>query len=92
MITSTRQYSLLDKMIMEVDVAARTLLGQVASNRENPANMVEDSELTERERAHSAGLMRVDHAGEVCAQALYRGQMSVAQSAPTYAMLEQGLY
>ena len=64
MITSTRQYSLLDKMIMEVDVAARTLLGQVASNRENPANMVEDSELTERERAHSAGLMRVDHAGE----------------------------
>ena len=51
--------------------------------------MVEDSELTERERAHSAGLMRVDHAGEVCAQALYRGQMSVAQSAPTYAMLEQ---
>jgi ubiquinone biosynthesis monooxygenase Coq7 len=47
--------------------------------RPNPAADMDDAPLDEREKAHAAGLMRVNHAGEVCAQALYQGHAAVAR-------------
>ena len=49
-------------------------------NRQNPANSVENVELDAKQRRLSAGLMRVNHAGEVCAQALYQGQALTAEN------------
>ena len=72
-----------DELISQVDGALRTLSGVASARRENPAEAADPGELNEGERAHAAGLMRVNHAGEVCAQALYEGQAAVAHDAPT---------
>ena len=55
----------------------------------DPAVAVADGALDERERRHSAGLMRVNHAGEVAAQALYRGQSLTARDPAVRAMMEE---
>lgn len=68
-----------DSLISGIDRLLRTLAGVEAANRAYPARAA-DSPLSEAERAHSVGLMRVNHAGEVCAQALYLGQSLAAQS------------
>jgi len=73
--------SLLDTIIMELDNTFRTLLPppQRVSARKSPAQGVDESPLSLKEKKHIAGLMRVNHAGEVCAQALYQGQALTAQ-------------
>lgn len=72
--------SALDKLICGVDRAVRTLSpGLSAGARTTPAQSIPATQLTEVERRHSAGLMRVNHAGEVCAQALYQGQALTAK-------------
>lgn len=71
----------LDALILEVDKALRTLIppeNRVAA-RPSPAKQVADCKLSVSEKKHIAGLMRVNHAGEVCAQALYQGQALTAQ-------------
>ena len=75
--------SLFDQMITQVDGALRTLNGVRPAQRQNPSITVDEVELNDNERAHAAGLMRVNHAGEVCAQALYEGQAAVAQDPQT---------
>src|SRR5690606_29270980 len=60
-----------------------------AGVRPNPGNAVDESALDPAQRRHAAGLMRVNHAGEVCAQALYLGQAAVAQDAATRERLLQ---
>ncbi|MGA6099633.1 2-polyprenyl-3-methyl-6-methoxy-1,4-benzoquinone monooxygenase [Stutzerimonas marianensis] len=75
-----RQYSPADRILMQADAALRTLLpfsGQ--PNRPNPAVLKTDAELSESEARHVAGLMRINHTGEVCAQALYQGQALTAR-------------
>ena len=52
-----------------------------ATSRPNPAADIPEAELSDTEREHVAGLMRVNHAGEVCAQALYEGQALTARDA-----------
>lgn len=64
-----------------------SILAQLSSHRPNPAEAVPDANLSDDDRQHSAGLMRVNHTGEVCAQALYRGQMVVARQPATRDML-----
>jgi ubiquinone biosynthesis monooxygenase Coq7 len=77
--TNPRQLSLLDTVIANVDLGLRTLLGRPgATGRPDPDGAVPEADLTEAERA-AAGLMRVNHAGEVCAQALYQGQALTAR-------------
>jgi ubiquinone biosynthesis monooxygenase Coq7 len=72
---STRQYSLLDKICIGVDQALRALTNQAHTSGEAyPAGATTDETMTDTQRKHSAGLMRINHAGEVCAQALYHGQ------------------
>jgi len=70
-------------MITQVDGALRTLNGVRPAQRQNPSITVDEVELNDNERAHAAGLMRVNHAGEVCAQALYEGQAAVARDPQT---------
>ena len=72
--------SVIDKFITQSDRALRTIAaGEQASDRPSPARQQPHCELTDAERAHVAGLMRVNHAGEVCAQALYQGQALTAK-------------
>ncbi len=71
----------LDNLIINFDHGLRTLFGQpLGTTRANPAKTVADNELTDTEKELSAGLMRVNHAGEVSAQALYQGQALTART------------
>lgn len=75
-----RQSSVLDQMIIGFDRALRSLSpNTIAAGRESPAAGINKGELDEKQRKHAAGLMRVNHAGEVCAQALYQGQALTAK-------------
>lgn len=71
----------LDQWISGFDRGLRTLAGVHQAARPNPAADVAEADLTAQERAHVAGLMRVNHTGEVCAQALYEGQALTASDA-----------
>ncbi len=75
-----RRLSLLDRFITEADSMLRTVTnsGHTAA-RPSPSDGHADPELSEKERRHVAGLMRVNHTGEVCAQALYQGQALTAK-------------
>src|SRR5689334_3485829 len=79
----------LDDLIVGFDKALRVVGGVAAASRANPAAHAVDCELDEREQRHSAGLMRVNHVGEVCAQALYDSQARHAKSAGMRAQFEQ---
>jgi ubiquinone biosynthesis monooxygenase Coq7 len=76
-----RHYTLLDNFIHEVDTAMRTILApkQRLSSRKVPGDNLLEPSLTKKDKQHIAGLMRVNHAGEVCAQALYQGQALTAK-------------
>lgn len=74
-----RHFSLTDRLISNFDQALRTLLpGSAQAARPNPATG-DDPELSDTQRRHIAGLTRVNHCGEVCAQALYQGQALTAR-------------
>ena len=70
---------MLEAAIVSFDRALRTLSGLARSSRPVPGHEIPDAELTQSERRHAAGLMRVNHTGEVCAQALYAAQALVAR-------------
>lgn len=75
-----RRYSLLDRVITEADRALRTLAPQtIQAQRPSPAVEQPEAPLSAEERRHAAGLMRINHSGEVCAQALYQGQALTAR-------------
>ncbi|MSQ20871.1 MAG: 2-polyprenyl-3-methyl-6-methoxy-1,4-benzoquinone monooxygenase [Betaproteobacteria bacterium] len=69
----------LDALINAFDRALRTVTGGAPARRPSPAEIAPEHDLTDIERHHAAALMRVNHCGEVCAQALYQGQ-SLASS------------
>jgi len=64
----------LDRGILEFDKALRILYGEPVARRPNPAEAVAEEDLRDEVRRDAAALMRVNHCGEVCAQALYQGQ------------------
>jgi 3-demethoxyubiquinol 3-hydroxylase len=85
-----RHYSLIDRFINNADRALRTVApNAVQAQRANPAATHFESTLSEEERRHAAGLMRVNHTGEVCAQALYQGQALTAKLPDVRAEMEQ---
>ena len=87
---NTRRYSLIDRLLIEADKALTTSLAEAPpAQRANPGGGEPEPELDDASRRHAAGLMRINHAGEVCAQALYRGQAAVAREAATRASLLQ---
>jgi 3-demethoxyubiquinol 3-hydroxylase len=80
--------SLGDRIVLGVDGLLRTLAGQHHTGHASPAAALDSVALSEDDRRHAAGLMRVNHAGEVCAQALYVGQALTARGAAVRAVLE----
>lgn len=85
-----RRYSLIDRLIIGLDQGLSTLRqASVAGNRPNPAALVDDMPLAAEEQRLSAGLMRVNHSGEVSAQALYQGQSLTARDTAVAASMKQ---
>lgn len=73
-------FSIADKAILQLDRAMQTLVPKVAkAQRPSPAEQQAEANLSADERQHAAGLMRINHTGEVCAQALYAGQATTAK-------------
>ena len=73
------QRSTIDQLLIQFDQALRTCVpGTTEANRESPAANADEIELSNLEKQHAAGLMRINHTGEVCAQALYQGQAATA--------------
>ena len=87
-----RRLSLADRAIAEFSRAVQVLDGSVHAGRPNPADAAQehavDQALSSTEQRHAAGLMRVNHVGEICAQALYRGQAVFCRDAS----IQQVLY
>lgn len=77
---SQQHHSWLDRCLIQFDQALRTCVpGSTTAQRASPASTVQETDLAAPERRHIAGLMRINHTGEVCAQALYQGQASTAR-------------
>ena len=79
----------LDRLITVFDNSLRTLLAPARSARPHPDAAIEDAGLDNAQRALSAALMRVNHTGEICAQALYQGQALTARNPLARVVLEQ---
>ena len=73
----------LDRLLDSAQNALSTVAGSPRAERGNPGDATPDVVLDEAERRHAAGLMRINHVGEVCAQALYVGQAAVARDPAT---------
>jgi len=85
-----RELTPVDQMLVEIDGMLRTLSRRGATaTRPSPAEGHSEANLSERERKHIAGLMRVNHTGEVCAQALYQGQALTAKTAGTRTEMQE---
>lgn len=84
-----RDMTFADRVIAGFDQALRTVSGvDAGSGRESPATGIDEPDLSAPDRRHGAGLMRVNHAGEVAAQALYHGQASTARRPEVRHMME----
>jgi ubiquinone biosynthesis monooxygenase Coq7 len=80
---------MVDRAIVGLDRALRTVAAVHAARRASPAEALPEADLAAGEREHAAALMRVNHVGEVCAQALYQGQALTARNEAVRASLEQ---
>ena len=85
--STSRTLSPLDRLLDSAQNALSTVAGSPRAERANPGETIPDVVLDEAERRHAAGLMRINHVGEVCAQALYSGQAAVARDPATRADL-----
>lgn len=70
----------IDPLIIGLDNALRTLIAPAQTSRPIPGKNLPEHELTEEEKKKSIALMRINHVGEICAQALYQGQALTAQN------------
>jgi ubiquinone biosynthesis monooxygenase Coq7 len=80
---------MIDQLIIEFDKGLRTVFAPARSVRQHPDGNCSEISLSESEKHHSAALMRINHSGEVCAQALYNGQALTARNPATEAALRQ---
>jgi ubiquinone biosynthesis monooxygenase Coq7 len=80
---TARDLTPIDRFLADTQRALDTVFGAPGAIRANPAADIAQIELDEAERQHAAGLMRINHVGEVCAQALYCGQAAVARDEVT---------
>jgi ubiquinone biosynthesis monooxygenase Coq7 len=87
---TTRRLTPIDQLLINADHALRTLFGRPqTTERANPADDIPEADLTDEQRRHVARLMRINHTGEVCAQALYQGQALTAKLPDTRKRLER---
>lgn len=87
--TAHRYLPTLDRLIVDADKALRVIAGVAHASRTTPAAQAADATLSAAEQRHSAGLMRVNHVGEVCAQALYNSQARHAHSPAIRAQFDE---
>lgn len=80
---SVRTLSPFDRLLAGVERAMEAVAGSPEAARRSPGDTVPDAAMTDAERRHAAGLMRINHVGEVCAQALYVGQAALARTEET---------
>ncbi|WP_211923788.1 2-polyprenyl-3-methyl-6-methoxy-1,4-benzoquinone monooxygenase [Coxiella endosymbiont of Amblyomma nuttalli] len=89
---SLRYHSVIDKTILQWHALLEILFNKPITKRENPAKRLDKQiPLTHLEKKKSVGFMRVNHSGEVCAQALYRGHMVLSKNPTIRAMLAQAV-
>ena len=81
--------AMIERLIIGFDRGLRAVAGVANAGRPSPAVKIQEQELSESERRHSAGLMRVNHVGEVCAQALYDAQGTFSKNPETSRQFEQ---
>ena len=81
-----------DRFIIELDKALRTLFAPATSVREVPGSQEPEPALSGPERAHASALMRINHVGEVCAQALYQGQALTCRDPALRLALQQAAH
>jgi len=79
----------LDELIVAFDKGLRTVFAPAQSLRPIPGDALAEADLTSEQRTHAAALMRVNHSGEICAQALYQGQALTARNPRARAALER---
>lgn len=84
--------SLIDPLILQIDQALRTVFTKAPTVRAMPGEDLPEAQLTESERNHVAALMRINHVGEVCAQALYAGQAFTARESAVREALEHAAW
>lgn len=85
-----RNLTSIDRLIAGLDDALRTVVKPASRyTRANPAGGLEDGDLSREEKQHAAGLMRVNHAGEVAAQGLYQGHAAIARDRGTREQMEK---
>lgn len=80
---SVRTLSPFDRLLAGIERAMEAVAGSPEAMRPSPGDTVADAPMTDAERRHAAGLMRINHVGEVCAQALYVGQAALARNEDT---------
>lgn len=80
---------MIDNLIAEFDKGLRTVFAPAVSLRPAPGGELQEADLSEEEKRHAAALMRVNHVGEVCAQALYQGQAISSQQPAIKAALAE---
>lgn len=80
---------MLDQAIVHFDRALRTVFAPAHSVRPRPGEELAEADMDAAERAHAAALMRVNHVGEICAQALYQGQAIMSRDASIREALQQ---
>lgn len=86
----SQNHTLLDKLVLNFDNSLRAILGSTPpATRANPAKDIPEANFTDAEKKHIIGLLRIDHVGEICAQALYQGQALIARSDKIKAQLYQ---
>jgi ubiquinone biosynthesis monooxygenase Coq7 len=76
---NARTLTPLDRLLAGCERALEAIAGSPQPHRHSPAASIAEAELDDAERRHAAGLMRINHTGEVCAQALYFGQAALAR-------------
>ncbi|MBV8211306.1 MAG: 2-polyprenyl-3-methyl-6-methoxy-1,4-benzoquinone monooxygenase [Burkholderiaceae bacterium] len=89
---SLRSLTAADRLLAALQRAVQTVAGRSVASRPYPPQALPESQvaaLTDSERRHAAALIRVDHVGEICAQALYEGQSLGARHEPVRAALER---
>lgn len=78
-----------DRLLDILENAVRTVLTPAVAQRPSPSENVEEGDMDDKERRHAAALMRVNHCGEVCAQALYQAQALFARDPQTADALQE---
>jgi ubiquinone biosynthesis monooxygenase Coq7 len=83
---------MIDQLISEFDKALRTVFAPAPSSRAAPGTNLPEAEMSHAEKQHAAALMRINHCGEICAQALYQGQSLTSRNPETRHALEYAAF